>query len=67
MPLNLRWPFVRRGAPSNRGTLPEVGQPPDDAQPVAEPQLQDIGSASYELRLADDEPVSETDADNSPS
>ena len=38
------------------GPIPEVGQPPEQAKPMVEPRLQDIGSATYELPLSDPEP-----------
>jgi hypothetical protein len=66
MPWNLRWPFARRGARADLDSLPDVGKPPDDAEPVVEPHLQDIGSASYELRLEEDEPAPGRGFDNSP-
>jgi hypothetical protein len=31
--------------------MPQVGQPPTDAEPIVEPRLQDIGSGSYDLPL----------------
>lgn len=48
------WLFRRRQSPSTLDAMPEVGQPPADAEPMVEPRLQDIGSGSYELPLPDD-------------
>jgi hypothetical protein len=47
---------------SEGGPVPDVGQPPEGAEPMVEPRMQDIGFASYEL------PLSEPDAepDDSP-
>jgi hypothetical protein len=48
------WLFRRRQSPSGGDAMPEVGQPPADAEPVAEPRLQDIGAGSYDLPLPTD-------------
>ena len=48
-----------RGPRSRTGRYPDVGQPPEGAEPMIEPRLQDIGSGSYELPLSD--PETETD------
>jgi hypothetical protein len=53
------WLFRRR-QPSSIGPMPNVGQPPEDAEPMVEPRLQDIGSATYELPLSP--PDAEPDA-----
>jgi hypothetical protein len=42
-----RWPPA--------GPVEDVGQPPDGAEPIAQPRLQDIGFATYELPLPDPE------------
>jgi hypothetical protein len=65
MPWNVRWPFARPRPRDDADRLPDVGQPPDDAEPMAEAHLQDIGSGSYELRLEDDEPRAGREADGS--
>lgn len=44
--------LVRKRWPS-AGPIADVGQPPRDAEPMVEPRLQDIGSATYELPLSD--------------
>jgi hypothetical protein len=49
------WVLRRRTTRSGFGSMPDVGQPPADAEPIAEPRLQDIGAGSYELPLEDDE------------
>ena len=38
---------------SATGSFPDVGQPPQDAKPMVEPRLQDIGSGTYELPFPD--------------
>lgn len=60
--LLVAWLFRRRHSPSTVGTLPDVGQPPEDAEPIVEPRMQDIGFASYELPL----PATEPDPDRNP-
>jgi MYXO-CTERM domain-containing protein len=47
--LVLAWLFRRRRPPSTLDALPDVGQPPEDAEPMVEPRMQDIGSGSYDL------------------
>lgn len=47
------WLFQRRRPRSTFGTMPDVGQPPNDAEPMVEPRMQDIGSGSHELPLSD--------------
>jgi hypothetical protein len=54
----MRWPFRRR-QPSTIDPTPDVGQPPEDAEAMIEPRLQDIGSGSYELPLSDDDDADE--------
>ena len=53
--VGVAWALRRRSSRSSLGSMPEVGQPPADAEPIAEPRLQDIGAGSYELPLEDDE------------
>ena len=53
------WLFRRRRPPSTLDVLPDVGQPPEGAEPIVEPRLQDIGSGSYEMPLP--EPNAEPD------
>ena len=60
----MNWLFRRR-QPSTADDLPEVGQPPDGAEPMIEPRLQDIGSGSYELPLEDDHTAEDTDSESS--
>jgi hypothetical protein len=36
---------------SRSGPFPDIGQPPEDAEPVTEPRLQDLGFGTYELPL----------------
>jgi hypothetical protein len=45
------------------GPTPDVGQPPEGAEPMVEPRLQDTGLAAYELPLtpSDAEPGAEPD------
>jgi hypothetical protein len=61
------WLFRRRQLRSSREPMPEVGQPPADAEPIVEPRMQDIGFGSYELPLSDsptaDEPSGESKSD----
>jgi hypothetical protein len=45
--------------------MPDVGQPPEDAEPMIEPRLQDIGSGSYELPLSDGDTYEESDSESS--
>lgn len=47
------WLFRRRPRRTLEGPMPDVGRPPGDAEPVAIPRMQDIGSASYELPLSE--------------
>ena len=60
----MKWLFRRR-QPSTADDLPDVGQPPEDAEPMVEPRLQDIGSGSYELPLPDDDTDEQTDSESS--
>jgi hypothetical protein len=43
--------------------MPEVGQPPEDAEPIAEPRMQDIGFGSYDLPLPEGPPEEESPSD----
>jgi hypothetical protein len=54
MPWNVRSWFRRRRPQSSLDAMPDVGQPPADAEPVVEPRLQDIGAGSYDLPLPTD-------------
>lgn len=60
----MSWLFRRR-QPSTTDDLREVGQPPDGAEPMIEPRLQDIGFGSYELPLSDDDADKGTDGEDS--
>ena len=60
------WLFRRRRPPSTLATMPDVGQPPEDAEPMVEPRMQDIGSGSYELPFPEPNPEPDPDADLSP-
>jgi hypothetical protein len=51
----LAWVFRQRQSRSSLESMPDVGQPPADAEPIVEPRLQDIGAGSYELPLEDDD------------
>jgi len=62
----MSWLFRRR-QPSKRDDLPEVGQPPEGAEPMIEPRLQDIGFGSYELPLSGDKADEGTDTEDSDS
>ena len=44
--------------------MPDVGQPPENAEPMVEPRMQDIGSGSYELPFP--QPNDEPDPDVDP-
>jgi len=51
--LVVAWLFGRRLPRTIHGPMPNVGQAPSDAAPVAIPRMQDIGLGSYELPLSD--------------
>lgn len=57
------WLFRRRRPPSILDTMPDVGQPPPDAEPMLEPRLQDIGFASYELPFPEPTAAPDSEAD----
>ena len=61
----LAWVFRRRQSPSSLESMTDVGQPPADAEPIAEPRLQDIGSGSYDLLLPNDGQDEESDKSES--
>lgn len=45
------WILRRRRPSSEPGPTPDVGQPPETATPITEPQMEDTGLAAYSLPL----------------
>jgi hypothetical protein len=43
------WRALRRGRGSWSGPIPDVGTPPPDAEPIAQPNLNDDGLVTYSL------------------
>jgi hypothetical protein len=59
------WLFRRRRPPSTVDSMPDVGQPPEEAGPMVEPRMQDIGSGSYELPFPESNAEADPEADRS--
>jgi hypothetical protein len=64
--LLLAWLFRRRRAPSTLDALPDVGRPPENAEPMVEPRMQDIGFGSYDLPFPEPNAEPDPEADRSP-
>lgn len=54
------WIFRRRWPSSEPGPRPDIGQPPETATPITEPQMEDTGLAAYSLPLP---PVNDRDSE----
>jgi hypothetical protein len=60
------WLFRRRRPPSALDAMPDVGQPPENAEPMVQPRMQDIGSGSYDLPFPEANAEPDPEADRSP-